>query len=677
MRLLTLHEDRMNIRSHRCLAPLLLVVLVVVCHFPLLLNNGAYWDGSLIYGLYQDHNAAQLFAMFRENGLPWLAYLHRLMWFAPNVLLAYKVTAFLSILVATLMVYSVARRTHVLSDGEGVIAAAIFCSYTAYQMYFELITLPYVVCYALFLTAWRLAMAPPSGKVARFVARLAALAMFFVSFLTVSLVAFYGVALLVLLWHRRHEWLDRRPLVALLRLGRFADYLLVPVLFVGIKFVFWKTFGLYATYNQIEIMPQTWPAAFSQFAQITLFGPFESAWALLSTNMTAFVAWSVCTALAGYGTLRFVRAQRGLTSTRAYLPGTLGLVVFCVLFFVAAAFPYVVVGKLPSTFGWDTRHALLVNLPVALAGVLLGRVLGGLLPVRSGGAVQGALLAALIGAFVVSTWNIYLTWELRWIKDASTIVNLRSLPREPIERSSMIWVDDDTARWHEKYVYYEYASIFRSAWHEERRFGNPADEPLDVVAFAGTLPLSRYLLKDLNLAAVRDCRVTLHVRFTPDASHDLSVVARYYRTLWFRHENIDAFLAPLTRLSLSDFSCSADRYARVVADLTVIRNALNAYYADNGAYPVAEVSVNDASHPPRDRWIPGLVPKYLAVVPTDPRGLSAANHQYLYMSNGRDYKIIAHGAEDAAYGRKARPDLVDPLRPEHAFGFWSPGFANH
>jgi len=669
-------KTELDIRSSRSV-PLLLTLLVLFCHFPLLLNNGAYWDGWVVYGLYQNHNASELFAMFRDNGIPWFAYLHRLMWFAPNVLLAYRVTAFASILVSTLMVYSIGRRTRMLSATESVLVAAIFCTYTAYQMYFELITLPYVVCYALFLIALRCALGVPAGLVARVLLRLTSLLLFFVSFLTASFIALYGAALLLLVLHRRRDWLDRNPLMAIVRLGQFVDYLLVPFVFFYVKSVFWISSGLYATYNKIEIVPENWPSAFYRFAVAALQDQFERAWTLPAVNPVAFAALCMCVVACGYGCMHLFKLQRSTVQKRGSVAGTLALVSFCAILFAAAMLPYIVVNKLPAATGWATRNALLINLPVAVFLALLGRVIGMFVPRRAAVLMRGVVATLLVSGFVVGTWSIYLNWELRWIKDSSTIVNLRSLPRDQIERASMIWVDDDTARWHEKYIYYEYAGLFKNAWHEERRFGNPADEPLDVATFASGLPLQRYMLKDLNVAAVRDCRVTLHVRFNPNAPHDLPLVARYYWTLWFRHGQLDAFLAPLTTLHLTDFSCSADRYAHVVADLTAIRNALNAYYADNGTYPVGNVSVNDASHPPKDRWIPGLVPKYLAAVPTDPRGLPAANRQYLYMSDGRQYKIISHGSEDATYGSKARPDLVDPLRPTHAFGFWTSGFANH
>lgn len=72
-------------------------------------------------------------------------------------------------------------------------------------------------------------------------------------------------------------------------------------------------------------------------------------------------------------------------------------------------------------------------------------------------------------------------------------------------------------------------------------------------------------------------------------------------------------------------------------------------------------------------WIPGLVPDYLDVLPIDPRRSTLANKQYLYLSDGENYKLIAHAAEDAASNAKQRPEMNDPRRMGYAYGIWTPG----
>jgi hypothetical protein len=69
------------------------------------------------------------------------------------------------------------------------------------------------------------------------------------------------------------------------------------------------------------------------------------------------------------------------------------------------------------------------------------------------------------------------------------------------------------------------------------------------------------------------------------------------------------------------------------------------------------------------------VPAYLAELPRDPRYSDRPDQQYLYMSNGRDYKLISHQPDDVAAVRQIHPELTDPVRDGWAYGYWTDGAA--
>ncbi|MGC4071642.1 MAG: hypothetical protein QM760_03860 [Nibricoccus sp.] len=62
-------------------------------------------------------------------------------------------------------------------------------------------------------------------------------------------------------------------------------------------------------------------------------------------------------------------------------------------------------------------------------------------------------------------------------------------------------------------------------------------------------------------------------------------------------------------------------------------------------------------------------------MPEDPRGSHESAQQYLYTSDGRDYKIIAHGPEDCSLVVARTPSLADPRRTTWAYGYWTEGAA--
>ena len=123
-----------------------------------------------------------------------------------------------------------------------------------------------------------------------------------------------------------------------------------------------------------------------------------------------------------------------------------------------------------------------------------------------------------------------------------------------------------------------------------------------------------------------------------------------------------------------------------VRDLIDLRNALEAYRADHGRYPQspgpgAWAGLHNASGLPTPNWIPDLAPRYIASLPHDPRDASSGTGQYVYVSNGTNFKLLAlYPERDCEVIAKLRPDLLDPIRggdpyPCHAYGFWSPGAA--
>ena len=113
-----------------------------------------------------------------------------------------------------------------------------------------------------------------------------------------------------------------------------------------------------------------------------------------------------------------------------------------------------------------------------------------------------------------------------------------------------------------------------------------------------------------------------------------------------------------------------------VQDLVTINDALKAYHAKNGAYPKADglAGANERGA----EWIPGLSPDFLAQIPCDP--LHSAGTQYVYASEGPNYKLLAQGVSLVGSGNVEVLGIkIDQTRnptPQNAaFGFWTPAFA--
>jgi type II secretion system protein G len=121
-----------------------------------------------------------------------------------------------------------------------------------------------------------------------------------------------------------------------------------------------------------------------------------------------------------------------------------------------------------------------------------------------------------------------------------------------------------------------------------------------------------------------------------------------------------------------------------ISDLRSVRTALSMYYADNGSYPVSSGwdgiyscwgYQSTASNP--NGWIAGLTTQYIPSLPRDPRNHTECNAQYIYSSNGTNYKLIVHDPESCMTETSNARALRDPGRGGDsgcwAYGYWTDG----
>ena len=119
--------------------------------------------------------------------------------------------------------------------------------------------------------------------------------------------------------------------------------------------------------------------------------------------------------------------------------------------------------------------------------------------------------------------------------------------------------------------------------------------------------------------------------------------------------SIISFLSSIVLASLNTARAKS-RDARRLQDLIQIRNALELYASDNGGlYPsngTMGIAYSDVGCPgagnSSSTWIPGLVPKYMSVLPQDPShpfreigGVGPRYGCYVYAGDGKHYVLSA------------------------------------
>ncbi|MCR4307798.1 MAG: prepilin-type N-terminal cleavage/methylation domain-containing protein [Candidatus Berkelbacteria bacterium] len=79
------------------------------------------------------------------------------------------------------------------------------------------------------------------------------------------------------------------------------------------------------------------------------------------------------------------------------------------------------------------------------------------------------------------------------------------------------------------------------------------------------------------------------------------------------------------------------RDAQRVANVNQVANAIALYQVDSGGVPPGEDGVEYVNGNPN--WIPGLAPKYISIVPSDP--IDVGEHKFHYSRMGNDYEVIS------------------------------------
>lgn len=476
-----------------------LALLTLLAWGAALLAPGAkYWDDWAVAN-------TDTLRFARELGLPWIGYvLVALFALGPW---AFKVLAIVSTFVVGLATYGISGRGLGLTARERWLLAALVVALPLYSTRVLAILSTYSWSLALFFCAWYLLVrrSPQTPGRGRYV--LAAV-LFFVSYTTASLLPFTAlpVAHLAYLAVRRDVSLWRGILGFI---GRYWYLCAAPIVFWVVRSLFLQPYGLYATYNQIGSadgqlslttlsavgmivaivliclvflywLRATWPRdpairgalSLAVLTVATLvFGLYLNATRVSSNPLARavpLVLLACALVVAAVVIVQMVRIRRGrtllvsrdreLTPILAVGLAALGL----------AMLPYLLVGKLPSFVGFETRHQLLMPFGVAIIIVAT---------VRGAGTIMSATVTKVLAvALVAAMTALSAVVSLSLVADAHKQEQvIRALAAEPLVRdaSTVVFADNASALGFEGrgYDFYEFNGWMKTAFGDEKRLG--------------------------------------------------------------------------------------------------------------------------------------------------------------------------------------------------------------
>ena len=496
-----------------------LTLIVLISHGWLIFNHSTNWDDWLIKGFLDDGNWSDLRNMTSEMGLPILAYFF---WSLKLLGLSdsYKLVSLCLIFLSSLVTFEIGLRSGWLYRSEALLIAVIAAVYPAFQTSILLSTLQYEFFYFLFLLAVLVylisAKEPPNSRL-RFLLLGLSLILFFVSFNLNSLLLYYFVFLICLILNE-----DQVMGMVCLRKLQFAiryrmHFVILPFVYWGMKKVLFPTHGLYANYNRLRFEGTRLEfeesiGRVAEAIQVEVFTPVQAAIGYLS-EFPIFPLLIFSASCAVY--LIFLRKiSREQVQKLGKLKRLNIMLMISVALLICGIVPYVVVGHIPSRSGWDSRHAILAGLPVAILLTATTRWIywtstSQTQLMRATLSVISTFVGSiLIVGFVISTTSYYAAHQLRAIKDESVMAKLQN--QDSLKDFSIFWIDDrffipGSATY---YNFYEWSSIFNTIWRGQSRVGIQLQYKgglLPHVLPAKLFQTSRYNLADFNPEGRQAC----------------------------------------------------------------------------------------------------------------------------------------------------------------------------
>lgn len=542
-------------RPNHLLPYCLIALVALLSHGLLLLNDGTYFDDWILKPLLADGNWSELHNWFSQMGLPVSPYFYSGMYLTGEY---YKAIVLLTKFFTAVLIYKICLQFTWVNRYEALGIALLNLVYPAYQVATTFCNLIYEFYYCMFLlAAWLLLRAEQikgQNGLGLF-ARLPPLLLFFIAFNLNSLLVFYFSFLLLLFLHLKQVRQISWYAVAKTLLPRYADFILLPFAYWIGKKVFFPTHGLYANYNVIKLSLTSIADNLLTFIMTAGYAQVEASVARL---MGQPVLWFLILVGIYLAYAKFMR-KRGILALPHFQIEQLSsktkwIILYGGVLLLSGAFAYSAVGLSPTLSGWNTRHAILVGLPMAILTVAALR------PIWINGLYHetenfdSRVLSVLIGgsllvAFTLSTISYYVDWQARAIKDRAIMTILAEAP--VLKKFSVFWIDDQFPAGGERaYRFYEWSGMFKQVWGGESRIGlqmqvygnNPAILP----------GFKQYATKFYTLSEFDPygCQVKIGITRGTLQYSDAELVRQYFKQRFFNKTGLTDFLHGVVHLDV-------------------------------------------------------------------------------------------------------------------------------
>ncbi len=429
-----------------------LFVCYFICHIFLLINGGIYWDDWTVY----NNSAEGIMQQFNGNGLIPVGYLHLFLQSIPFPRFIYSFLTFILSFGSGLLLYRSLLRLMLVNPVYSFAITLFFLILPFNAARQTMICFPYTLCLFLFFVAYYLFLKYIQTPLLYL--RILSIVLFFLSFITNSLLVFYIIVPVTVIFLKRRKELKQ------LNFLLYLDYYIIPILFWMYKSLFLQPSGLYKLGGYNAISNHSLLAV-----PIMLLKTIKDSLGSLMYGLISSYSehWILSMFFLLICTLAFIKFYQNTASS---IQSKLLLIALGTMLFLIGAFPYTAVGKIPSFKGFDTRHQLL--LPVGTAFIIVG-----LIEMIAFDIGKRILYAFIITGFMLYNYTQYIQYQREWLKELSLIDNFHS--NDIVRNNSTFIVTDSLQQYNIEYNieggglrFYAFTGIMQEAFHNQTKFAS-------------------------------------------------------------------------------------------------------------------------------------------------------------------------------------------------------------
>lgn len=397
------------------------LVLFIGClasHSLVLLNDGVYWDGWAIQGIYRQDDLKTMKRLTHQGGLIFYYYIHNAMSKLPKPIFFFKLFSFVCLFLSSILVFYICRLTGILTDIDALCISLLMLTYPGNNMTVE----PCVILYTFhlpvfFLACWLGFSAESAIGLTQIIFRIGAVILFLISFNFNSLLVYYGGFLVLLLLPH----MAKSDSVVWNGLSFIIDrwyFIILPLIYWLWKEIFTPRHGYYKTYNKIGLRfkgLRKLPKAYWQLLKASAGGIYLESFQLIFKGIIGksfLVLLGLAFVLIPADLIEF----SALNARRCNL-----LIVFGVGLLICASIPYILVGQNFGRCGWESKNNLLLPVPMAL--IIYG-ILQLVFPEKPAFFFTGVVVLASISLLNKN----YLLILAVYVKNRSILENLKDIP---------------------------------------------------------------------------------------------------------------------------------------------------------------------------------------------------------------------------------------------------------